>query len=139
MHTDDNKAIVRQFYERVVNKGEFDFAPMILAPNFWDHGNPPDEPKGIEGLKQFLSMLAGAFPDIRVDILDMIAEGDLVAVRIKVTGTQKGVLLGKFPASGKHATWSGMDFLKIQDGKITERWGVRDLLGLMQQLGVVSK
>ncbi len=133
-----NKTLVRDFYERVVNKLDFDFAPRILAERFWDHGNPPDEPKGIEGLRQFLSMLGTAFPDIHVEILDMLSEGDLVAVRIKVTGTHKGILLGKIAATGRHAAWSGMDFLKIQDGKITERWGVRDLLGLMQQLGVVK-
>ncbi len=135
---DKNKDTVRQFYERVINKGDYELAPSILVPSFWDHGNPPDGPKGLEGLKQFLSMLASAFPDIRVDIEEMLAEGDLVAVRIKVSGTHKGTLLGKFPASGKHAVWTGMDFLKLKDGKITERWSVRDLLGLMQQIGVVK-
>ncbi len=137
INVSEHKNLVRQFYERVINKGDFEFAPSILIPDFWDHGNPTDQPKGIEGLKQFLSMLASAFPDIHVDIEEMLAENDLVAVRIRVSGTHKGLLLGKFPASGKHAVWTGMDFLKVKEGKISERWSVRDLLGLMQQIGVV--
>lgn len=133
-----NKKLVRQFYEQVINKGDFDLASKIMVANFWDHGNPPDQPKGIEGFKQFLSMLSTAFPDIRVDIEEMLAEGEFVAVRLKVTGTHKGILLGKIPPSGKHATWSGMDFLRIREGKIIERWVVRDLLGLMQQIGAIK-
>lgn len=138
MSADDSKRIARQFYERVINKADFVLGSQILASNFWDHGDPPDTPKGIEGLRQFLTMLATAFPDIRVEIEDMIADGDRVAVRLKVSGTHKGMLLGKIPPSGSHAVWTGMDFLRISEGKIVERWGVRDLLGLMKQLGVIK-
>ena len=133
-----NKTLVRIFYEGVVNNADFDLASRILTANFWDHGNPPDEPKGVEGLRRFLSMLATAFPDIKVEVREMLAEGDLVAVRLKVSGTHTGILLGKIPPSGKRAIWSGMDFLRVSDGKIVERWGVRDLLGLMQQIGAVK-
>ncbi len=134
----NNKTIAREFYERVINKGDFDLAPGIMVADFWDHGNPPDQPKGVEGFRQFLTMLATAFPDIQVEIQEMLAEGESVAVRLKVSGTHKGVLLGKFPPSGKRAVWSGMDFLKVSEGKIVERWSVRDLLGLMQQIGAIK-
>ena len=137
MPHEDNRKIARQFYERVINKGDYALASQILAENFWDHGDAPDQPKGIDGLKKFLSMIATAFPDIRVEIEEMVAGDETVAVRLRVSGTHKEVLLGKIPPSGKHAVWSGMDFLKFSKGKIVERWSVRDLLGLMRQIGVV--
>jgi len=138
MTQDDNKIIARQFYESVINKSDFALASEILAENFWDHSDPPDQPKGIDGLKQFLSMISTAFPDIRVEIKDMIAEEEMVAVRLKVSGSQKGILMGTIPPSGKHAEWSGMDFLRVSEGKIVERWSVRDLLGLMKQIGAIK-
>jgi len=138
MSLEGNKRIARQFYENVINKADYALASQILANNFWDHGDPPDQPKGVEGLKQFLSMITTAFPDIQVEIEDMLADENTVAVRLKVSGTQKGVLMGTIPPSGKHAVWSGMDFLKISEGKIVERWSVRDLLGLMQQIGAIK-
>ncbi len=138
MSQEDNKTIAREFYESVINKADYALGSQILAEDFWDHGNPPDMPKGIEGLKQFLSMITTAFPDIRVEIEDMLAEKEMIAVRLKVTGTHKGVLMGTIQPSGKHAVWSGMDFLRISKGKIAERWSVRDLLGLMQQIGAIK-
>lgn len=138
MLADDNKFIARQFYEEVINKANLELASKIVHTNFVDHGNPPNFPEGIEGLKQFLAMISTAFPDIRVKIEDMIAQDDRVAVRLTVTGTHKGVLLGTIQPSGKQATWSGMDFLRMSEGKIAERWSVRDLLGMMRQIGAIN-
>ena len=138
MLTDDNKNIARQFYEGVINKADLELASKIVHTNFVDHGNPPNLPGGIEGLKQFLSMISTAFPDIQVKVEDMIAQNDRVAVRLTVSGTHKGVLMGTIPPSGKEATWSGIDFLRISEGKIAERWAVRDLLGMMRQIGAIN-
>lgn len=109
-----------------------------MDKGFVDHNATPNLPKGIEGFKQFLAMVATAFPDIRVKVEDMLADENKVVVRLHVSGTQTGVLMGNIPPSGKYATWTGIDILKIDNGKITERWSQRDLLGMMKQIGAVK-
>ena len=110
-----------------------------MAPGFVDHNAPPGATPGIEGFKQFISMLGNAFTDIRVEVEDLIAGEHKVAARVTVSGTHTGTLLGKIPATGKHAVWTGIDIFSIADGKIQERWSERSLLSLMQQLGVVPR
>lgn len=137
-HTmEKNKELAVKFYQVVINEGNDTVMKQIMAEDFIDHNASPDLPKGIEGFKTFLKMIASAFPDINVKTEDILAEGDKVTVRLTVTGTHKGVLLGKFPPSGKKASWSGIDILKVSNGMIVERWSQRDLLGMMRQLGLI--
>jgi steroid delta-isomerase-like uncharacterized protein len=136
--TEQSKSIAVRFYSEVVNKGDTSAMNEVMAEGFIDHYAAPHLPGGHEGFRQFLTMVATAFPDIRVSVEDMIAEGDKVVVRLNVTGTQQGVLMGTIPPSGKHAVWTGIDILKIQDGKITERWSQRDLFGMMKQIGAIK-
>lgn len=133
-----NKYIVGQFYTDVINKGNEDVMKEIVSDNFIDHYASPNHPKGINGFKEFLNMIATAFPDIQVKVEDMIQEGDKMAVRLTIEGTHTGTLMGRIPASGRKAVWTGIDILKIENGKITERWSQRDLLELMRQIGVLS-
>jgi steroid delta-isomerase-like uncharacterized protein len=86
--------------------------------------------------EQFLAPFNKAFPDLRRNIVDMVAEGDKVAVSINVTGTYKGEFQG-IPATGKHVSFTAMDILTIIDGKITEEWATADMMGLMQQIGAI--
>jgi steroid delta-isomerase-like uncharacterized protein len=132
-----NKELARRFYQEVINEGNGTVMQQIMAEDFIDHYASPDLPKGIEGFKAFLKMIATAFPDIKVKTEDIIAEGDKVTVRLTVTGTHMGVLLGKFPPTGKYASWVGIDILKVSNGIIVERWSQRDLLGMMRQLGLI--
>lgn len=133
----DKKEIARWFFESVVNKGDISAMHTIMAENFTDHYASPDQPPGIEGFAQFLKMVSTAFPDISVIIEDIIAEEDKVAVRLTITGTHSGMLLGKIHPTGKKIFWSGIDILRIKNGKITDRWSQRDLLGMMRQIGVI--
>src|SRR2546425_494110 len=112
-----NKSIATQFYLDVINKGDTVTMKLILPENFIDHNAAPNFSKGIEGFKQFLTMVTTAYPDAQVKIEDIIAEGDKVVVRLSVSGTQTGVLMGNIPPSGKHAVWTGIDILKIENGK----------------------
>jgi steroid delta-isomerase-like uncharacterized protein len=80
-------------------------------------------------------MLA-AFPDFAVTVEDAVAEGDKVALRVTIRGTHQGALMGT-PPTGKPIAISGMSLWRIADGKIVERWESADMLGLMQQLGVI--
>lgn len=88
--------------------------------------------------KEFLAPFNKAFPDLTRDIVDLVAEGDKVAVSINVTGTYKGEFQG-IPASGKQVSFTAMDILTIVDGKITEEWATADIMGLMQQIGAIPQ
>lgn len=139
MSAQRHKTVVRRFFEQVINKGNLALADELMTPDFLDHGLPPGFPPGMNGFKQFARMLAGAFPDLHVTIEELIAEENAVAARLTVRGTHQGLLLGRIAPTGKVATWAGMDFTRLDRGKMVERWSVRDLLGLMQQLGVVQE
>jgi steroid delta-isomerase-like uncharacterized protein len=86
--------------------------------------------------KEFLAPFTKAFPDLRRNIVDMVAERDRVAVSMNVTGTYKGEFQG-IPVTGKQVSFTAMDILTIIDGKITEEWATADMMGLMQQIGAI--
>ena len=110
---------------------------MIVAPNYVFHF-PGSAPMDREGLKQFLQMLFAAFPDFYESIDDQIVEGKKIASRFTFWGTHKGDFRG-IPPTGKTFSISVMNIIRIQGGKIAEQWTVADLLGLMQQIGVIPK
>jgi steroid delta-isomerase-like uncharacterized protein len=132
MSTEDNKTLVHRFYdEGVHNPALFD---ELLAPTYVLHlpGSPPIS--GIEQAKQLMVAYTSAFPDLQLSTEDMVAEGDMVAIRNTWRGTHQGAFQGLSP-TGKHVTFSGSDFFRFVDGKIAEQWADLDSLGLMQQLG----
>ena len=86
------------------------------------------------GTKQFFAAFWSAFPDLRHNFVDIMAEGDKVAVRFNITGTHKGELEG-IPPTGKVVSFSAMDFITLTDGKVVEDWVIADMMGLMQQIG----
>jgi predicted ester cyclase len=136
MSTEDNKALLRHYYDEVINKKNRAAIDEYIDPNFVDHAAPSDIPAGIEGQKQVFSMYSTAFPDTHFKVEDMIAEGDRAVARLSVSATQQGTFLG-LPPTGKHVTFTGIDIIRIAGGKLVERWGEMDMLGLLQQLGIV--
>jgi deazaflavin-dependent oxidoreductase (nitroreductase family)/steroid delta-isomerase-like uncharacterized protein len=134
MSTEDNKTLVRRFYEEGVhNPALFD---ELLAPTYVLHfpGSPPIA--GIEPAKQLMTAYTSAFPDLRLTTEDMVAEGDKVAIRNTWRGTHHGTFQG-LPPTGKDVTFTGTDFFRVVGGKIAEQWADLDALGLMQQLGAL--
>ena len=136
MSTEENKAIMRRVWEEIFNKGDLSVADEIIAPNYVYHGPIGMEFKGPEGFKQLITMFRTAFPDMRVTVEDMVAEGDKVVSRITGRGTHKGEFMG-IAATGKQVTYTGILIVRFAGGKEVEVWGCSDLLGMMQQLGVV--
>ncbi len=136
MSTEENKALVRRFYEEVVSKKNLATIDDFIDPNQVDHFAPPGTPRGIEGARQLIGMLLTAFPDLQSTVEDMIAEGDKVAARLTVRGTHQGEFMS-IPPTSKHVAITAIDIFRIAGGKIVERWGEGDMLGLMQQLGVI--
>lgn len=90
MNIDENKRLVLKHYESFVERQDADAVRRQLAADFRDHEMPPGVPLGPEGALQYRSMLHQAFPDLKVTIEDIVAEGDRVAVRARWTGTHRG-------------------------------------------------
>jgi steroid delta-isomerase-like uncharacterized protein len=138
MAAEENKAIARRFVEvlqEFFRTGEADLMDSVLADNVVQYilGLPP-EAESLEGFKQLLPALPQAFPDVLFEVEDLVAEGDKVAFRLIWTATHQGEFFG-IPPTGTRARVTEMHIFRIADGKIVERWGEWDALGLMQQLG----
>ena len=137
MSTEDNKTLMRRFFEEVYTKKNLAAIDAFIAPNHIDHAvSAADSPVGPEGSRQLIGMMLTAFPDMHVTVEDMIAEGNKVVVRFTERGTQQGAF-GSIPPTGKQVAVSTIDIVRIEGGKIAEEWGIDDMLGMLQQLGLV--
>jgi steroid delta-isomerase-like uncharacterized protein len=136
MTVDDNKLLVRRFYEEVWNRGNVEVATEIFAEDYVRHDLRPSEAEaGGAGQAKIAAGFRAAFPDLSFHVDLVVAEGDLVAARWTAEGTHRGPWGGMQP-TGKHARFSGVNFFRIHNGKVVEIWHHRDDLGLMQQVGV---
>ena len=135
MNIEETKTLIRQAAEAFNNtqdrSGWFDFHhPDVVA-----HSLAP-EPLGLNGLKQFYAELWQAFPDLHIEIEDLIGDGDRVAWRLIVTGTHEGEFKGVSP-TGKRVKFAAGYIFRVENGKIVERWTNFDRLGLLVQLGAI--
>jgi predicted ester cyclase len=133
MSTEDNKAIVRRFYDEAINKKNLAAIDEFVDPNVIDHSGLPG---GIEGVKQLFSMTLMAYPDLHLTLEDKIAEGDKVVTCLTWRGTHQGEFMG-IPPTSEHVANTSIDFVRLANSKVAERWNVVDNLGMMQQLGVI--
>lgn len=134
MSLEENKSVVRRFYEAAAT-GTLD--DELIAEDFMYHGPPMlGEVRGREGFKQIMGVFRGAFPNFETTVEDLIAEEDRVAVRHTHHATHRGEFAG-IPPTGKEATVSGIEIVRVRNGQITEFWHMDDFLGLMQQLGAI--
>jgi steroid delta-isomerase-like uncharacterized protein len=134
MATEERAAVVRRFFT-ALDAQDLATVGDLLAPNYRLHfdGNPEmDREAGLGFFGAFLT----AFPDIRHQIEDQLADGDRVASRIVVSGTHQHDLMG-IPASGRSITIGAINIARLEDGKIAEHWVNSDALGMLGQLGVL--
>ncbi len=131
----ENETIVRRFMEGAYTNPEVH--DELIADDYVGHFPPNPTVHGLEGLKRFNAQSVTAFPDVRVTVEDLLAEGDEVAVRWTLRGTHEGELRGGVHATGRRVEVSGITLSRIERGKIVESWGNYDLLGMLQQLGVI--
>jgi steroid delta-isomerase-like uncharacterized protein len=137
--SENNKAIVRRLLEEFWNKGNLSLADELFGPNYEHHdASTPDFGRGPESEKKRATLYRTAFPDVRLTIEDIIAEGETVMTRWSCRGTHKGDLRGIAP-TGKQINISGVTIARLANGKFVEGWVNWDALGLMQQLGVVPE
>jgi steroid delta-isomerase-like uncharacterized protein len=133
----ENKQLVRQFFELLdLHDTESMGQLLVSSANYSFHIGGMPSPVDWNEHKRLLTGVNNAFPDLRHEITDLIAEGDKVAIRLSVTGTHKGDFQG-IPPSGKKLSLHEMGFITIIGGKITEGWISTDTMRLMQQLGAL--
>jgi len=137
MSAENNKALVRRYFEDAWNKHNPALVDEIYATDFVDRS--PDIP-GIahtrDGLKQFMGVYLRAFPDADITIEDQLVEGDRVVTRWTGRGTQTGEFM-EMPPSGKKVAVPGVQIDRFSGSKIVEEWTLFDQLGMLQQLGAV--
>ena len=137
MSADENKAFIRHWVEQGWNQGDLGLVETYFAADYQLHDPAmPPLPPGPQGFRGFMAALRAAFPDLHYAIEDMVAEGDRVVWRATLTGTHRGEFNG-IPATNRTVRVSGMILSRLAAGQFAEDWSVVDMLGLLQQLGVI--
>ena len=136
MSAEENKAVVRHFWQDHLNTGNATLCENDFAPDAVNHDPNSPRPPGPRGHCATHNSVPHAFPDLTATVEDMVAEGDKVAYRLTFRGTNKGELMG-MQATGKHVTYTGIGIDKVVKGTIIEMWLNFDALGKLQQVGAV--
>jgi ketosteroid isomerase-like protein len=121
---DANKAVVRRLVEEVLNGGRLEIIPELYAPELADDATA------------WIAPFLTSFPDTRLEIVDLVAEGDTVVGRFTCSGTHTGDWLGHAPTGRRFEAVDEVGIYHVRDGRIVESWGLEDNLGRLEQLGL---
>ena len=137
MSVKENKDLVRRYFDTIWNKGQLEREPEFVALDIVVHAPPiPGIPDGIAGPLTIVGTFRAAMPDIHLT-QDVLFGADDKVVQIWTTrGIHSGGDMFGFPATGNELVLTGINIFRVENGRIAERWGTMDLMGLMQQLGV---
>lgn len=133
--SEQNEQVVRRIQE-AFDAGNLDALDELIAADIVSHDTAPGAPGGLEGAKMAHGMVLTWFPDYRVEIDELVAEGDRVVARFTVSGTHEGEMMG-FAPTGKRFSVPGFSEYRIEGGKAVEHWGLHDNFGVFVQLGLV--
>ena len=137
MSEPENSALLRRYYEEVLNLGKLEVIDEVIAPEYVSHHNDPAHlPPGPAGVKAFVSITRTGFPDLHLTVDQLFAQGDQVASMWTMEGTHTGDWFGA-AATGRRAKWSGIVVTRFAGGKIAEDWYNFDQVSLLQQLGII--
>ncbi|RAI58660.1 ester cyclase [Roseicella frigidaeris] len=137
MSLDDNKQLARDYFRAFLAR-DLAWFETHVEPGFRRHDpGLPFEVIGPQGVERLADALLPAIPDMRLDIEDIVAEGEKVLVRLTIRGTHRGELLGIMP-TGKSLEVAVLDLFHIRKGRLAEHWALLDNLGMLRQLGVTS-
>ena len=133
-----NKALVRRLFEEGFNRGNLDLVDELVAADAVTH-NPLilDAPAGPGSIRAGIERLRRAFPDLSVEVLDLIGEGDRVAAFLSIAGTNTGAYR-RGGATNRRASMRAFFIWRIADGRLVESWGVADRFAFLQQLGIIG-
>lgn len=134
MDLETNKAIVRRFNMAYIQDGDTEVFAQTIHPDFINYTAPAGISKGPDGVSYFITeVLKKAFGNLKVEILNQVAEGDMVFTHKAFHATHIGEFMG-VPATNKSITMLVMDVIRLKDGLYTEHWAIRDVPHLMNQL-----
>ncbi len=131
----DHATTMRRAYE-LISAGDIDGFGRLMSDDFVEHEEVPGLAPTKEGVLDFFRGYLVAFPDLRMEVLDLVASGDKAVARVKATGTQDGEFMG-MPPSGRSVEVELIDIMRFDDGLVVEHGGVMDMLAMLQQLGAV--
>jgi predicted ester cyclase len=134
MTQEQNKAIVTRVNKEFIEGGNMNTFDELFATSFINHTAPEGSPKGPEGVIYFFNhFLKPAFPDLKVEIHDQVAEGDKVTTRKSFHATHKGEFFG-IPATNKKVVMDVIDIIRLKNGKFAEHWGILDMSSVIAQI-----
>lgn len=134
MSVEENKKVQEKFGE-AINTGNLEDLRNLVSQNVKEHDPAPDQGPGPQGYIDFFTMMRNAFPDMKVEVETMVANEDKVAFAYTLTGTHKGDFMG-VSGTGKSIEARGMQISRFENGKMVERWGSSDELGILKQIGL---
>ena len=134
MSSETNVAALERMAE-LVNTGDLDHFDEVVDQDAVDHDPAPDQKPGPDGFKDFFGVLLGAFPDLKLTPVTVVSDDEHVCMAYTITGTHQGDFNG-IPATGQPISVRGVEIVKFRDGKLIERWGSSDEMGIMKQLGM---
>lgn len=124
----------QQKFGEAINTGQLEKFRELMTANVLDHDPAPNQGPGPEGFIKFFTMFRTAFPDLQVSVEHMVADDESVSIAYTVTGTHQGDFMGIAPTN-KSIKARGVQIARFEDGKIAERWGSSDELGILKQIG----
>ncbi|MCF4102695.1 ester cyclase [Gillisia sp. M10.2A] len=122
-------------FAEAINTGNLEWIREVVDDKVKDHDPAPMQGPGPQGFIDFFSMMRTAFPDLKAEVEHMVTDKENVSFAYTVSGTHKGEFMGVSP-TGKQFSVRGMQIGRFEDGKLIERWGSSDELGILKQLGV---
>ncbi|MEP6995467.1 MAG: ester cyclase [Acidobacteriota bacterium] len=134
MSTERNKALIRRLFDEVLNGGKLGLLDQLVGSSYVEHNPVANQAAGGAGVRVKIEAMKAAFPDLRFTLEELIAEGEIVAARYYWRGTHKGTFLGIAP-TGRRLSVRGMDFYRLEDGRLIEHWEIVDEFGMLSQLG----
>ena len=134
--TERNKDVVRSFIDALFTRGDLSAVDTYLTEDFVDHDPPMGVAPDREGFRAAAEMVRAGCPDWHSHLHRLVAENDIVVEHFTAGGTHRGDLLG-VPPTGRRLTMPGINIFRLEDGRVAERWGRLDDLGILSQLGIV--
>jgi steroid delta-isomerase-like uncharacterized protein len=129
-----NEQVVEAFLQDVINEHHGDHATSYLNPDMQWSGGTVGTVTGSANVAGLFASVVAAFPDAHITIDDIFGQRDQVVVRVVVSGTQEGAILG-IPASGRHVQWDGVDVYRLSHGKISNIWAGDDWTAILNDTG----
>jgi predicted ester cyclase len=133
----DNKQIIKDYYEKVVNTGNIDIIDQFISSNYSEVHNNKRYTIGIDGAKEHIIGVRKTYPDLQLSIEQQIAEGDLVASCFTMTGTHEGLWMGIKP-TGKRIQVTGVNIDRLIGGKLVEHSGAANLFDGLLDIGAIK-